>query len=358
MEIKAKITGIKYKPFLTKSLAEFGFDDFDINSLPASCLINDNGFTFGLSKWVSPKRTRSYPYARVYDTLGYAKRITVIPIIKDEGQRGDRDFIQWDTVSLMSLLDVFVILTYYSSAEKHPTRENKITNQKFDNEIVKQKISEIKNYHSSALHWNLKEIKESLPELIDKAKQSYKKISEEFDIKFHAEKGIDKFAEKFINGVNEFMDSSRTKAEEAQSREIQTVQPKEALTTATKAKITIENYLGGKYYFTTNEIIIEENKIYLIEAKHSKSAILPSIADIKDGLLKMILYSNLTEIKIGDKNYEALPVLKLTSTKLTGSLTENNYMDYSELRVNEKSLLEKLFDEAKENNFRILIEKA
>ena len=126
MEITAKITGIEYKPKLTSELKVFEFDSFNINKLPANCLINYNGFSFGLSKWVSPKRTRSYTYERVYNTLGTAKRITVIPIIKDEGKRGDRDFIQWDTVSLMSLLDVFVVFAYYSTAEKHKTRTNKI----------------------------------------------------------------------------------------------------------------------------------------------------------------------------------------------------------------------------------------
>ena len=66
---------------------------------------------FAVSWWVSPKRTRSYPYARVYDTLGFSgKKATIIPIIKDEGKDGDRDFLQWDTISLMSLLGVYVIV--------------------------------------------------------------------------------------------------------------------------------------------------------------------------------------------------------------------------------------------------------
>ena len=58
---------------------------------------------------MSPKRTRSYPYERVYNSLRISKKITVIPVIKDEGAKGDRDFLQWDTISLMSLLDVFVL---------------------------------------------------------------------------------------------------------------------------------------------------------------------------------------------------------------------------------------------------------
>jgi hypothetical protein len=55
----------------------------------------------------------------------------------------------------MSLLDIYVIFTYYSDAEK---LENKITEQKFDNDYVISKIKKIEGYHSSGLHWNLKEL--------------------------------------------------------------------------------------------------------------------------------------------------------------------------------------------------------
>ncbi|MCF6240603.1 MAG: hypothetical protein L3J74_04570 [Bacteroidales bacterium] len=358
MDITAKITGIEYKPKLTSDLTVFEFDNFNINELPANCLINYNGFSFGLSKWVSPKRTRSYPYERVYNTLGTAKRITVIPIIKDEGKNGDRDFIQWDTVSLMSLLDVFVVFAYYKTAEKHKSLDDKITNQQFDNELVKQKITEIKNYHSSALHWNLKEIENSFPDLIKKVKTSYNEIRKRLNVSFHNEQGIDRFANQFINGVKDFMQTSRQKAQEAQNREMQTIQPKEALSTLTKATITIENYLGGKYYFTTDEINLKKDKIYLIEAKHSKNSLLPSIGDIKDGLLKMILYTNLKNVSVRGNEYSAIPVLKLTSSKLTNNIEQSNFEINKQLNKKQKEMLKKLFNEANENNFQIIIKKA
>lgn len=109
--------------------------------------------------WVSPKRTRSYPYARVYDTLAFpSQKVTIIPIFKDEGKDGDRDFLRWDTVSLMSLLDVYVIIAYYKSASKNPDYKNKITNQRFDIDYLKAQLSELLSYQSDALHWNLSQI--------------------------------------------------------------------------------------------------------------------------------------------------------------------------------------------------------
>ncbi len=155
MNILGKITGIKYKISSAESLKEVDIISFDINEIPTSCLLKDNKYNFAISKWVSPKRTRSYPFERVYNTLSNSKRITVIPIVKDEGEKGDRDFLQWDTISLMSLLDVYVIFAYYESAVKST---QKIKNQKFNNNYIISKIREIEQYHSSALHWNLNEI--------------------------------------------------------------------------------------------------------------------------------------------------------------------------------------------------------
>ncbi len=137
MNIVGKITGIKYQVLLTEDLKEISIKDFDINEMPSVCLLNDNKHTFAISKWVSPKRTRSYPFERVFNTLNISKKITVIPVVKDEGTKGDRDFLQWDTVSLMSLLDVFVIFAYYETAEK---ADLKITNQQFDNQYIITKI--------------------------------------------------------------------------------------------------------------------------------------------------------------------------------------------------------------------------
>lgn len=123
MEISAQIIeGIKYKSTLNCNLTEISIEDFNVNSARSSCLVSCGQNRFAVSKWVSPKRTRSYPYERVYNTFSASKRITVIPIVKDEGAAGDRDFLQWDTISLMSLLDVYVILAYYETAEKHRSR--------------------------------------------------------------------------------------------------------------------------------------------------------------------------------------------------------------------------------------------
>ena len=100
------ITGIKYIPLLGVPLREYTFAQFDVNSAETACVVQDGNYTFALSKWVSPKRSRLYPFERIYNTLSHSKKITVIPVVKDECERGNCDYIQWDTVSLMSLLSL------------------------------------------------------------------------------------------------------------------------------------------------------------------------------------------------------------------------------------------------------------
>lgn len=131
MEITGKITGITYDILFSEQLEEVAMRRFDINKAPSYFLLTDKHHTFAVSKWLSPKRTCSYPFERVFNTLLFPKKITVISIVKDEGAEGECDFIQWDTVSLMSLLDVFVIFAYYNKAEK---AGKKITRQQFDNQ--------------------------------------------------------------------------------------------------------------------------------------------------------------------------------------------------------------------------------
>lgn len=90
MQINATITGLQYQVFLANELEIIKSKDFDINTCPTSCIYSDKKLNFAVSKWVSPKRTRSYPYERVYNTLANGKKITVIPVIKDEGLSGWR----------------------------------------------------------------------------------------------------------------------------------------------------------------------------------------------------------------------------------------------------------------------------
>ena len=99
-------------------------------------------------------------------------------------------------------------------------------------------------------------------------------------------------------------------------------------------------------FFTCDEIIIKKEKIYLIEGKHSKQSLIPSLEDIKDGLLKMILFTNLKEVKMQAKEYNPFAVLKLTS--------EINFQK-NKLTLSHIKMLKLLKEESKQNNFVVML---
>jgi hypothetical protein len=91
---------------------------------------------------------------------------------------------------------------------------------------------------------------------------------------------------------------------------------------------------------------IHGKTVYLIEGKHTRAARLPSLGDIKDGLLRMMLYTNLKNVTINGKKYSHTPILKLT--------TEEGF-NIESLSNRQRETLEILVKEANANGFRLLI---
>lgn len=349
MAVTGSIERISYTPYLGSTLPSYSWSDL------STALLKETAFTvrfidgiWAISKWVSPKRSRSFPFARVYDTYAIdCKRITVIPIFKDEGKSsgsGDRDFVQWDTISLMSLLNVYVILSYYESAEPNLRYPGKITNQRFCINHLSDQFLSIRKYHSSALHWNMDQTSpDNIKRIGDMAVKSYEGISRKLGTGSHSKILAMKKIHKMSISREKFMSFSRTLAKHAQEREVVTIQPKEAVS-GKKDSITIRNYLGGEYYLTLDELEAEGDRIMLIEAKHTKKGVLPSMNSIKDGLMKMILFSNLTQVFLDNKKVQFQPVLKLTSL-----------IDFDSKKLNkrERRMYELLVQEAEMNHFTI-----
>jgi VWFA-related protein len=362
-EIRGEVEKVNYKQFVNGKLREVKIDKLNISNSPSSFILTDNENKIAVSRWLSPKRSRSYPYQRVYETLGFdGKKVAIIPVIKDEGLGGERDFLQWDTISLLSLLDVYVVLAYYDDAIKNTKQNDQITSQKLDNEFVSSKLRELMNFKGTSREWNENEAK-NLKNIFMTAKESYARISEKTKTYLHNSDAIDELI-NFAETPSKFIEFSRQKSSKAQDREFNTLQPKEALDSDTKARVTITNALFGKYFFTCDETKVEEKLVWLIEAKHSQRSVLPSENDIKDGLLKMMIYTNLRNVKIGRGNFESKSALKLTSTKIVGNITSDasetevaNFFKANLFDVKMKGFLTKLFQEARENKFTVILEK-
>ena len=111
-----------------------------------------------------------------------------------------------------------------------------------------------------------------------------------------------------------------------------------------------------------DELQIETNLAILCEGKHSEKSLLPSKSDIKDGLLKLILFSNLLTVSIDEVVYETRSILSLTSSKLKGRILSNDtltlieaFFSNNRFSIQQKAFLTLLFEEANINNFIIKI---
>lgn len=363
-EISARLKEIEYCSNLPGALAVFETNDLLAGRAAGkgAFLLQSGGEEFAMSQWLSPKRTRSYPLARVYDTLCRKNRVTVVPFCKDEGADGDRDFIQWDTVALMSILNVHVIICHYVAAEKNArpgqTRKNKISRQVFDYGYVHRKLGELQNYHSSCLHWNLARMA-ALPEVVRNTIDAYQSIGAKLGVQMHGAAGLHKRLRMLARDVAEFKALSRDLAETAQRREVMTLQPKEKIGGA-KATITVKNFLGGNYYFTADECVVLDGRVFLIEKKHNRGKLLPSAFDLKDAFIKSALFSNIDSLEYNGVAMPSRAVVGLTSAQLRGAFHSN--MSEAELSAffaanaateRERELIRNIIRESQQNKFAV-----
>ncbi len=364
--IIAELAEIKYQAKLIESLDTFNESELINGELHSkgSFILNLATEEVAMSQWVTPKRTRTFPFARVYNTLSRKNRVTIIPFCKDEGADGDRDFLQWDTVSLMSLLNVYVIVGYYIKAEKNkrPRQEikNKITNQIFDYVYISKKLNELSGYQSSALHWNLKQMEE-LSEVAKLTLSAYQKIQSKTGVSMHGEKGIAKRIELIEKDVIKFKSLSRELAQQAQHREQLTDQPKEK-TIGTKATVTLKNLLGGFYYWTVDECFVQGGCVFLVEKKHSKHKLLPSKDDVKDAFIKLALFSNISKLKYNGKAMQHYSAVGLTSNNIIGVLhskmsdeEHEKFFNMNKIKPAVRQFISTAIDEARCNHFGLFI---
>lgn len=372
LEFKGFIENITYSPkfAVDKSINEYNLSDFNSNECASigKIKVDDNDYIF-FTKWVTPKRTRSYPFARLYNVYNTnSKIITIIPIIKDEGgDSGNNDRINAITFSWMNLLNVYIILAYYETAERKQAGTRRIaanlkikgkrvkteyiTNQMFNNEYIKSKIKEVSRYKMTALHWNTKHFKEDFEKVWLKSVECYKKISKDEKVQLHSFdnhlKRLDEFKVDGIFNLEKFKEVMNKRSKEAQNREALTIHDLEVLNQGHNAKFYIENYLGGIYYLTCDEIFIENNKFIIQESKNSSKGKFPAENDIKDGLFKLILFSNMKNLEYRKEEVDFTTRLKLTGNIdgdlvlpaeediINDFLMRNNFTEIVQERIND-----------------------
>ena len=320
-----------YTPYLIPNqFSEYNISQFDVNQAQVYGLINlgVSGNNLAFSKWVTPKRTRSYPFARIYNTYHLnSKKVTIIPIIKDEGagtQNNDR--INFITFSWMNLLNIYIILAWYEDAERKPNTTDRITNQILNAESVREKLLEVSRYQMTALHWNTTHFEKDFESIYLNAVAGYKKISREENVAVHSLANHLQTLEKFkMDGhfsLTSFKEATLPRSYEAAHRESLTEHMLESLEENTKGVFHISNYLGGQYHLTADEVYWEDDQLIIQESKNSSKGKLPAEDDIKDGLFKLILFANMEQVSVDQR----ANVQFVTRLKLTGNLVGNLFL--------------------------------
>lgn len=306
-------------------LPVYRWEDFDINSAKPACKVEfSDGTTVALSRWTGPKRTRTYPLAHIYDTYSFrsGKIITVIPIVKDEGRDTNLDRVNFITLSWMSLMNIYIILAWYVTAKKKS--DCRITDQKLESSHVKTKIQEILQYKMDAHHWNHQHFIQEFIPIYSRAIKSYEKIARDHGVQLHNREVHEKFIQQVhsqdhsdILDLDRFKEVSLAKSYRSAMSEITTNHTLELRGSLPKPLFEIENNLGGRYYLTADEVeFVAQDEVIIRESKNTTRGILPSINDIKDGLFKLLLYSQLSELC-----YEGRVLRFTTQLCLTGKFS-------------------------------------
>ncbi|MEQ9355903.1 hypothetical protein [Coleofasciculus chthonoplastes] len=323
---KGFIRDIRYNPQLRSKLKVYPLNSFDINTSSACGIIELDSpeNTLAFSKWVSPKRTRSYPFARIYNTYYLnTKKVTIIPIIKDEGLAGDNDRINFITFSWMSLMNVYIILAWYEKAEMLKGNSAKLTKQQFNPDYVKEKIQEIANYQLTALHWNTTHFQQEFNKVYRRAVDSYQTISQHQGVAVHPRalqlNVLEQFNVNNYFSLENFKQYTLPNSLKAAQREVITSHALEYLADGDKGIFEISNYLGGEYYLTVDEVY-QEYDTYILQESKNTSRKFPAKADIKDGLFKLILFANLERLLLDECEISFIVCLKITG-QIVGSLS-------------------------------------
>lgn len=359
------------------NLPVYDFEGFEVNDAKSAGLVHLSGETYlAYSKWSSPKRTRTYPFARIYDTYSYGgKIVTIIPVFKDEGA-GERendtnlDRVNYITYSWMNLSNIYIILAWYVDAQRKD--RSRITKQVLDNEYIRDKMRAIAEYKIDAHHWNQEHFCREFIPIYQRAMDAYKQLSEKLEVSMHSEESHRAFlesvrdvAEPHLLDVDRFRDLTLRRSQRSAQHESVTQHQMENLSlSGMKAIFHLTNYLGGIYHLTADEVyMLSDTEVVIRECKNTSRHFLPSINDIKDGLFKLLLFSRLEQVAVQGKPMSASVELRLTSGRIREALklpvaeiSLREYMQRWHIPVRTRSLMTWLNEESRRIGIPVIIE--
>lgn len=322
--IDGKTTNLEYVSKWVSSFKEYSLETaLGGNSKKNVFWYTHNSEKVAISVWTSPKRTKTNPLPRVYTSLSYAEiKITIIPVLKEEGESGEQNMIHANTVYWMTSLGVYVIIAYYNDAKKEkigkqstnakegkPSKEGtaKLGTQILELASIKEQIHKIIKEKPNIEVWNDKQI-QKIPELLDNAIKRYRELGRTLNVPLRSKslqnkENANKEWKKDLSKLLEYFTELEI---DAQDRETKTEHKHEDIssTYGKKAKFNIDCGKSRILYLTADAVDVNENKKILIitEAKNTTQDKFPSSDNLKDDLMKLMLFKK-TNFKINNVSY-------------------------------------------------------
>ena len=315
-----------------------------------------NKETVAISVWTTPKRTKTYPLARVYTTLSYGgTKITIIPVMVDYGKHGERGKIQPNTVDWMTSVGVYLILGVYIDAKKakvgrlakNASAKTKSSEgkpkfakgQRFDLKYLQKQIEKIIENKPDIKKWNESQLI-TIPNLLENGINHYKRLGEELDVPLSDFSRLEKNVEIWKNDFDQFLADHEDLSKGAQDSETHTDHKLEDVP-GKKGKINIDFGESRKLYLTSDNMKLDKDKclVTFLEGKNASKKKFPGKEDIKEALFKLMIFKN------SDFYFEGKKFEKKLVCYLTGQ--HDNVED--EFRVKFQSLI----DECNANNIEL-----
>ena len=187
-----------------------------------------------ISVWTTPKRTKTYPFPRVYSTLAHGgKKITVIPVQASYGKHGDDNKLQPGTISWMSGLGVYVIVGVYTKAKMRPKGkaaanaskgktstqgEPVFTSFEFENDGLLEQVREIVSERPKVEDWNQKQLIR-IPSLLKASIENNRRLGKELGVVVRSFKPLEKKLQVWDKDRSKFLLDCDRESEKAQHRE-------------------------------------------------------------------------------------------------------------------------------------------
>lgn len=270
-----------------------------------------------ISVWTSPKRTKTNPLPRVFSTLGHEGiKITIIPVLKEEGESGEQNLLHANTIYWMSSLGVYVIIGYYKEAilgkvgrqasnakEGKPSKEGnpKFAEQILDLDMIRRQIHQIIEKTPNIHVWNDRQINH-IPLLLEKSIRQYKKLGMSLGVPLKV-KSLEK--KEFKNNewkknIQKMFEDNSNDEILAQTRETKTDHKHEDIPEdyGGKGKFNIECGKSKMLYLTADAVSVDKQEkiITITEAKNTIKDKFPNADNIRDDLMKLMMFrkSNFT----------------------------------------------------------------